>query len=140
MALTRTRSSRGWFGLRLLMTPEIGESAAATSRHAPTCLAFSLPAESSAATVSACVISSGVSSEITLVKVRNLHSCIKVAEDFVSPENIAHCFCLTNEFRQLSDTHTNHEDKLQIKNVIYHAVKDALVILRANAASNSNKK
>ncbi|XP_077544027.1 uncharacterized protein LOC144156100 isoform X5 [Haemaphysalis longicornis] len=68
-------------------------------------------------------------------QVRNLHSCIKVAEDFVSPENIAHCFSLTNEFRQLSDTHTNHEDKLQIKNVIYHAVKDALVTLRA-----SNKK
>lgn len=73
-------------------------------------------------------------------QVRNLHSCIKVAEDFVSPENIAHCFSLTNEFRQLSDTHTNHEDKLQIKNVIYHAVKDALVILRANSASNPNKK
>ncbi|KAH6947679.1 hypothetical protein HPB50_020720 [Hyalomma asiaticum] len=73
-------------------------------------------------------------------QVRNLHSCIKVAEDFVSPENIAHCFSLTNEFRQLSDTHTNHEDKLQIKNVIYHAVKDALVILRANSASNPNNK
>lgn len=73
-------------------------------------------------------------------QVRNLHSCIKVAEDFVSPENIAHCFSLTNEFRQLSDTHTNHEDKLQIKNVIYHAVKDALVILRANSSSNLSKK
>ncbi|XP_077493923.1 lysine-specific demethylase 3A-like isoform X2 [Amblyomma americanum] len=73
-------------------------------------------------------------------QVRNLHSCIKVAEDFVSPENIAHCFSLTNEFRQLSDTHTNHEDKLQIKNVIYHAVKDALGILQANSASNPNKK
>ncbi|XP_075732052.1 lysine-specific demethylase 3-like [Rhipicephalus microplus] len=73
-------------------------------------------------------------------QVQNLHSCIKVAEDFVSPENIAHCFRLTNEFRRLSDTHTNHEDKLQIKNVIYHAVKDALVILQANSASNPNKK
>ncbi|XP_075732441.1 lysine-specific demethylase 3 isoform X2 [Rhipicephalus microplus] len=73
-------------------------------------------------------------------QVRNLHSCIKVAEDFVSPENIAHCFSLANEFRQLSDTHTNHEDKLQIKNVIYHAVKDALVILRANPALDPNKK
>ena len=47
-------------------------------------------------------------------QVRNLHSCVKVAEDFVSPENIAHCFRLTNEFRFLSDTHTNHEDKLQV--------------------------
>ncbi|KAJ8684049.1 hypothetical protein QAD02_019841 [Eretmocerus hayati] len=62
-------------------------------------------------------------------QVRNLHNCIKVAEDFVSPENISHCFSLTQEFRALSDTHTNHEDKLQIKNIIYHAVKDSLTAL-----------
>ncbi|XP_030757045.1 probable JmjC domain-containing histone demethylation protein 2C isoform X2 [Sitophilus oryzae] len=64
-------------------------------------------------------------------QVRNLHNCIKVAEDFVSPENVAHCFHLTQEFRGLSDTHSNHEDKLQIKNIIYHAVKDALGSLGA---------
>uniref|UniRef100_A0A1Y1LQ77 [histone H3]-dimethyl-L-lysine(9) demethylase n=2 Tax=Photinus pyralis TaxID=7054 RepID=A0A1Y1LQ77_PHOPY len=64
-------------------------------------------------------------------QVRNLHNCIKVAEDFVSPENIAHCFHLTQEFRDLSDTHSNHEDKLQIKNIIYHAVKDSLSSLTA---------
>lgn len=58
-------------------------------------------------------------------QVRNLHNCIKVAEDFVSPENVGHCFQLTQEFRALSDSHTNHEDKLQIKNIIYHAVKQA---------------
>lgn len=51
---------------------------------------------------------------------------LQVAEDFVSPENVSHCFHLTQEFRDLSDTHSNHEDKLQIKNIIYHAVKDAL--------------
>lgn len=62
-------------------------------------------------------------------QVRNLHNCIKVAEDFVSPENIYHCFHLTHEFRVLSDTHSNHEDKLQIKNIIYHAVKDAIASL-----------
>nr|XP_015837929.1 PREDICTED: probable JmjC domain-containing histone demethylation protein 2C isoform X2 [Tribolium castaneum] len=64
-------------------------------------------------------------------QVRNLHNCIKVAEDFVSPENVSHCFHLTQEFRDLSDTHTNHEDKLQIKNIIYHAVKDALSCISA---------
>ncbi|KAF5299466.1 hypothetical protein FQR65_LT01046 [Abscondita terminalis] len=64
-------------------------------------------------------------------QVRNLHNCIKIAEDFVSPENIAHCFHLTQEFRDLSDTHSNHEDKLQIKNIIYHAVKDSLSSLTA---------
>lgn len=63
-------------------------------------------------------------------QVRNLHDCIKVAEDFVSPENVSHCFHLTQEFRDLSDTHTNHEDKLQIKNIIYHAVKDSLDCLK----------
>ena len=47
-------------------------------------------------------------------QVRNLHSCIKVAEDFVSPENLNFCFKLTQEFRHLSDTHSNHEDKLQV--------------------------
>jgi len=47
----------------------------------------------------------------------------------VSPENVSHCFHLTQEFRELSDTHSNHEDKLQIKNIIYHAVKDSLSVL-----------
>ncbi|ESO96842.1 hypothetical protein LOTGIDRAFT_214375 [Lottia gigantea] len=63
-------------------------------------------------------------------QVRNLHSCVKVAEDFVAPEHLNHCFHLTQEFRQLSDTHSNHEDKLQVKNIIYHAVKDAVAVLR----------
>ncbi|XP_034037116.1 lysine-specific demethylase 3B isoform X2 [Thalassophryne amazonica] len=65
-------------------------------------------------------------------QVHNLYSCIKVAEDFVSPEHVRHCFRLTQEFRHLSTTHTNHEDKLQVKNIIYHAVKDAVGTLRAH--------
>ncbi|XP_014240695.1 probable JmjC domain-containing histone demethylation protein 2C isoform X3 [Cimex lectularius] len=68
-------------------------------------------------------------------QVRNLHNCIKVAEDFVSPENVSHCFHLTQEFRDLSDTHTNHEDKLQIKNIMYHAVKDSLAVLECTDSS-----
>lgn len=51
-------------------------------------------------------------------QVHNLYSCIKVAEDFVSPEHVKHCFRLTQEFRHLSTTHTNHEDKLQV-NVLF---------------------
>lgn len=62
-------------------------------------------------------------------QVRNLLNCIKVAEDFVSPENVLQCFNLTYEFRALTDEHYNHEDKLQIKNIIYHSVKDALGVL-----------
>lgn len=65
-------------------------------------------------------------------QVHNLYSCIKVAEDFVSPEHVRHCFRLTQEFRHLSTTHTNHEDKLQVKNIIYHAVKDSVGTLKAH--------
>lgn len=32
----------------------------------------------------------------------------------MSPEHVRHCFRLTQEFRHLSTTHTNHEDKLQV--------------------------
>ena len=52
----------------------------------------------------------------SVLQVRNLHSCIKAAEDFVSPENMNYCFRMTQEFRHLSDTHSNHEDKLQVGN------------------------
>ncbi|XP_064420549.1 lysine-specific demethylase 3A isoform X2 [Latimeria chalumnae] len=72
-------------------------------------------------------------------QVHNLYSCIKVAEDFVSPEHVKHCFWLTQEFRYLSHTHTNHEDKLQVKNIIYHAVKDAVGVLKANESSLSKQ-
>ena len=72
-------------------------------------------------------------------QVWNLNNCIKVAEDFVSPENISHCFHLTQEFRALSDTHANHEDKLQIKNIVYHAVKDSLTALDAVKAETIAK-
>lgn len=51
---------------------------------------------------------------VSSLQVHNLYSCIKVAEDFVSPEHVKHCFWLTQEFRYLSHTHTNHEDKLQV--------------------------
>jgi lysine-specific demethylase 3 len=47
-------------------------------------------------------------------QVRNLNSCIKVAEDFVTPHGIEKCFQLTDQFRNLPDTHSNHEDKLQV--------------------------
>ena len=34
------------------------------------------------------------------------------------------------EFRHLTEHHTNHEDKLQIKNIIYHSVKTAVARLK----------
>ena len=66
------------------------------------------------------------------IQVRNIHNCIKIAEDFVSPENLEWCFYQTEEFRHLSDTHSNHEDKLQIKNILYHAVKECVNVLSSS--------
>ncbi|KAL2333120.1 hypothetical protein Fmac_014333 [Flemingia macrophylla] len=47
-------------------------------------------------------------------QVRNLKSCIKVALDFVSPENIQECIRLTEEFRTLPSSHKANEDRLGI--------------------------
>ncbi|XAR73094.1 hypothetical protein NMG60_11006936 [Bertholletia excelsa] len=47
-------------------------------------------------------------------QVRNLKSCIKVALDFVSPENVGECVRLTEEFRVLPKNHRAKEDKLEV--------------------------
>lgn len=57
-------------------------------------------------------------------QVLNVLDCIKVALDFVAPENLVECVNLTEEFRTLSTKHQNHEDKLQIKNILHHTVKN----------------
>lgn len=72
-----------------------------------------------------------------MFQVQNLHNCIKVAEDFVSPENVHHSFKMTQEFRNLTDNHTNHEDKLQIKNIVFHAVKDSISVLMHDSVNPS---
>jgi hypothetical protein len=41
-------------------------------------------------------------------------SCIKVALDFVSPENVQECLRLTEEFRLLPKGHRLNEDKLEV--------------------------
>ncbi|CAH0720118.1 unnamed protein product, partial [Brenthis ino] len=69
-------------------------------------------------------------------QVRNLLDCVKVAEDFVSPENVSRCFELAQQFRRLSRQHANKEDKLQIKNIVYHAVKDSLCCLEDALAAD----
>ena len=43
-----------------------------------------------------------------------LQSCIKVALDFVSPENVGECIRLTEEFRVLPPNHRAKEDKLEV--------------------------
>ncbi|VDM31655.1 unnamed protein product [Hydatigera taeniaeformis] len=72
-------------------------------------------------------------------QVRNLANCINVSSDFISPEHVPQCLELTDEFRRLPRNHPSHEDKLQVKNMIYHTVKDALsTILNTTTTTASN--
>lgn len=71
-------------------------------------------------------------------QVRNIYSCIKIAEDFVSPQQVSHCLSLSNQFRKLTKTHTNNEEKLNIKNVAYHSVKEAIATLSRQTKKRTN--
>ncbi|TYH39151.1 hypothetical protein ES332_D12G161300v1 [Gossypium tomentosum] len=66
-------------------------------------------------------------------QVRNIKSCIKVALDFVSPENVGECVRLTEEFRVLPRDHRTNEDKLEVKKMIVHAVRESVNNLDKNA-------
>lgn len=65
----------------------------------------------------------------------NLHSGIKMTENFVSLEHVKQCSWFRQEFRYLSQIHTNHKDVLQVKYVIYHALKDVAAILKTSGSS-----
>uniref|UniRef100_A0A7N9CFQ2 Probable JmjC domain-containing histone demethylation protein 2C n=1 Tax=Macaca fascicularis TaxID=9541 RepID=A0A7N9CFQ2_MACFA len=64
-----------------------------------------------------------------LHQVQNFHSCIQVTEDFVSPEHLVESFHLTQELRLLKEE-INYDDKLQVKNILYHAVKEMVRALK----------
>ncbi|KAI5075410.1 hypothetical protein GOP47_0009486 [Adiantum capillus-veneris] len=59
-------------------------------------------------------------------QVRNMQSCIKVALDFVSPENVDQCVRLAEEYRFLPKDHRAKEDKLEIKKMVLHAALSAI--------------
>ncbi|XP_045794905.1 lysine-specific demethylase JMJ25 isoform X2 [Trifolium pratense] len=59
-------------------------------------------------------------------QVRNRQSCMKVALDFVSPENVGECLRLTEEFRLLPKNHRAKEDKLEVKKMTLYAVSNAV--------------
>ncbi|XP_075106138.1 lysine-specific demethylase JMJ26 isoform X2 [Nicotiana tabacum] len=63
-------------------------------------------------------------------QVRNLKSCIKVALDFVSPENVGECIRLTEEFRILPPKHRAKEDKLEVKKLALYALEKAIADLK----------
>ncbi|PVG00557.1 hypothetical protein CPB86DRAFT_871842 [Serendipita vermifera] len=54
-------------------------------------------------------------------QVCNLADCIKVAVDFVSPENLARCAQLTQEFRNENERVAWKEDILQLSNMCWSA-------------------
>ena len=49
-------------------------------------------------------------------------SCIKVALDFVSPENVRECIRLTEQFRLLPKWHRVNEDKLEVCHFVHAPV------------------
>ncbi|XP_013882982.1 probable JmjC domain-containing histone demethylation protein 2C [Austrofundulus limnaeus] len=71
-------------------------------------------------------------------QVQNLHSCVQVINDFVSPEHVAQSFHLTQELRS-SKEEVNYEDKLQVKNILFHCVKEAVSSLKSSAPDQDIK-
>jgi len=59
-------------------------------------------------------------------QVLNLRSCIKIAQDFVSPEHLGRILSLTDDFRALPHGHRRREDLLGVKAIIAHAAASAL--------------
>ncbi len=60
----------------------------------------------------------------------HIQSSISVSVDFVSPENVSHTYRLTKHARLLPQVKELPEDRLQVKNLIFHSVKDALAVLQ----------
>ncbi|KAF5393641.1 hypothetical protein D9757_000422 [Collybiopsis confluens] len=54
-------------------------------------------------------------------QVCNLADCIKVAVDFVSPENVTRCEQLTREFREQNQSKVWKEDILQLRSMMWFA-------------------
>jgi lysine-specific demethylase 3 len=53
--------------------------------------------------------------------VANVADCIKIAIDFVSPENIDRCEKLTREFREQNQRKAWKEDVLQLRTMMWFA-------------------
>ncbi|MCD7458077.1 Lysine-specific demethylase jmj25 [Datura stramonium] len=58
-------------------------------------------------------------------QVRNRQSCIKVAVDFVSPENVQECIRLTEDFRLLQNSRSK-QDILEVKKLGLYAASVAV--------------
>jgi len=63
-------------------------------------------------------------------------SCISLCNDFISPESASQSHFMVRQMRYLADQQQPSEDKLQIKNLIYHAVKNAVGVLEKTTNSS----
>ncbi|KAM7250750.1 hypothetical protein ACFE04_022633 [Oxalis oulophora] len=63
---------------------------------------------------------------------KSQQSCIKVALDFVSPENVGECIRLSKEICLLPPGHQAKEDKLEVKKMVLYAINEALKDLGHN--------
>ena len=66
-------------------------------------------------------------------------SCTSLESDFVSPENVSQSFFLYRQMRHVCDSQKQPiVDKLSVKNLIFHSVKNAVATLERNKESDSN--
>merc|ERR1712062_933153 len=66
-------------------------------------------------------------------QVKHLQSVISLESDFVSPENVSQSFFMYRQLRHLCDSQKQPiVDKLSVKNLIFHSVKNALATLERN--------
>lgn len=56
----------------------------------------------------------------------------------MSPEHVANSFHLTQELRPNKEE-VNYEDKLQVKNILYHCVKEAVSSLKRSGAEEDDE-
>lgn len=67
------------------------------------------------------IISRNLASKCTMTNVY-FQSCIKVALDFVSPENVEECIRVAGELRSLPRNHRAKEDKLEVRYWNYNCI------------------
>ena len=73
------------------------------------------------------------------LQVKHLQSVISLESDFVSPENVSQSFFMYRQSRHLCDSQKQPiVDKLSVKNLIFHSVKNAVATLERNKTSNGN--
>ena len=69
---------------------------------------------------------------------KHLESCVSVNVDFASPESLPRMFHLVQAMRAMPASQELSEDKLQIKNIVFHAVKSALAVLKDEEAGEGS--